>query len=129
MWQWGSVHQAMHKHSALGNVPILDIIFNIKHPVNGGEHTLQRAGFSNTGNNPFENIQGAGYRGVYDLANPDNSVYIIATGQSGNPLSKYYDNLNIQWNRGEYITMTLDINEVKASSIGKSILKPKLSHD
>ena len=129
VWQWGSVHQAMHKHSALGNVPILDIIFNIKHPVNGGEHTLQRAGFSNMGNNPFENTQGAGYRGVYDLANPDNSVYIIATGQSGNPLSKYYDNLNIQWNRGEYIPMTLDINEVKSGSIGKSILKPKLSYD
>ena len=119
----------MHRHSVLGNVPILDIIFNIKHPVSGGENTLQRAAFNNVGSNPFENTQGAGYRGVYDLANPDDSVYIIATGQSGNPLSKYYDNLNIHWNRGEYITMTLDINEVKSGSIGKSILKPKLSYD
>ncbi|MGB0635291.1 MAG: penicillin acylase family protein, partial [Paracoccaceae bacterium] len=42
LWQWGSVHQAMHRHSALGNVPILDIIFNIKHPSSGGENTIQR---------------------------------------------------------------------------------------
>ena len=123
-WQWGDVHHAYHKHSTLGTIPLLDIIFNIKHPFSGGENTIQRAAIANSGLNPFENIQGAGYRGVYDLSDPDNSVYILATGQSGNPLSKNYDNLNILWNRGEYISMSKNIKDIKRGSLGTSFLHP-----
>ena len=109
----------------LGTTPLLDLIFNIKHPFSGGENTIQRAAITNSGQNPFENVHGAGYRGVYDLSDPDSSVYIIATGQSGHPLSKYYDNLNILWNRGEYISMSMNIEDIKRGSLGTSILSPR----
>jgi penicillin G amidase len=42
---------------------------------------------------------------VYDLANPDNSRYIIATGQSGNAFSAHYDDLLPLWAQGRYITL------------------------
>ena len=124
-WQWGSAHKSLHKHSTLGTTPLLDLFFNIKHSASGGENTIQRAAISNHGENPYENIQGPGYRAIYDLSDPDSSLYIISTGQSGNVFSKHYDDLNSLWDRGEYITMSLDLNTIKAGSTGLTILIPK----
>ena len=36
---------------------------------------------------PFGAVHAAGYRAIYDLADPDRSRWIAATGQSGHPLS------------------------------------------
>ena len=65
-----------------------------------------RGRIAGTGDNPYLNVHGAGYRGVYDFADPDSSVFIITTGQSGHPLSRFYDNLGELWRRGEYIPMS-----------------------
>ena len=35
----------------------------------------------NEGADPWWAVSGAGFRGVYDLADPDSSVFIISTGQ------------------------------------------------
>ena len=124
-WQWGSAHKALHKHSALGTTPLLDLFFNIKHSASGGENTIQRAAISNNGANPYDNIQGSGYRAIYDLSDPNSSLYIISTGQSGNVFSKHYDDLNLIWDRGEYIPMSLDLSTIKAGSVGLTVLVPK----
>ena len=76
------------------------------------------------GDNPFLNVHGAGYRGVYDFADPDSSVFIISTGQSGHPLSRHYDNLGERWRRGEYIPMTLDPQLARAAAVGVTSLVP-----
>ena len=70
-------------------------------------------------------LHAAGYRGVYDFADPDSSVFITATGQSGHPLSRYYDNLGELWRRGEYIPMSLDDELAAAGNIGVTILRPR----
>jgi len=124
-WQWGSAHKALHKHSTLGTTPLLDLFFNIEHSASGGENTIQRAAISNRGKNPYENVQGPGYRAIYDLSDPDSSLYIISTGQSGNVLSKHYDDLNSLWRRGEYIPMSLNLNTIRAGSTGLTVLTPK----
>jgi len=124
-WQWGSAHEALHKHSTLGTTPLLDLFFNIKHSASGGENTIQRAAISNHGKNPYKNVQGPGYRAIYDLSDPNSSLYIISTGQSGNVFSKHYDDLNLPWSRGEYIPMSLDINTIRAGSKGLTVLVPK----
>ena len=46
-----------------------------------------------SGPNPFLNVHAAAYRGVYDFADPDSSVFITSTGQSGHPFSRHYDDL------------------------------------
>ena len=66
----------------------------------------------------------AAYRGVYDLADPDSSVFIISTGQSGHPLSPYYDDQGELWRRGEYIPMSLDPALARAASVGITRLLP-----
>ena len=42
---------------------------------------------------PFGAVHAAGYRAIYDLAQPDASRWIAATGQSGHPLSPHYGDL------------------------------------
>ena len=122
----GEAHQATHDHPVLGDVPILKWFVNIRQSTSGGDHTLQRGKTSGTGPNPYLNVHAGGYRGVYDFADPDSSVFIISTGQSGHPLSRHYDNLGKLWRRGEYVPMTLDETLARAGATGVTTLTPIL---
>ncbi|ULB09689.1 penicillin acylase family protein [Cereibacter azotoformans] len=123
-WRWGDAHQATHDHPALGEVPLLRYFVNIRQSTSGGDQTLMRGMTRGTGRNPYENVAGAGYRGVYDFADPDSSVFISSTGQSGHPLSRFYDNLGELWRRGEYIPMSLDPALARAAAVGITRLDP-----
>ncbi|MFT5968615.1 MAG: penicillin amidase, partial [Yoonia sp.] len=122
--RWGDAHQATHDHPVLGTVPLLGWFVNIRQSTSGGDNTLQRGKTSGTGPKPFRNVHAAGYRGVYDFADPDSSVFVSATGQSGHPLSRYYDNLGELWRRGEYIPMSLDPALARAAAVGTTVLTP-----
>ena len=74
---------------------------------------------------PFLYVNGTVFRGVYDFADPDSSVFIISTGQSGHPLSRHYDNLGERWRRGEYIPMSLDPDLARAAAVGYTVLTPE----
>ncbi len=123
--RWGDAHVATHDHPVLGNTPILHWVVNIRQSTSGGDNTLQRGKTSGTGDDPFQNVNAAGYRGVYDFADPDSSVFISSTGQSGHPLSRYYDNLGELWRRGEYIPMSLDPDLARAAAVGITVLTPE----
>ena len=122
--RWGDAHEATHDHTVLGDVGWVSWLVNIRQSTSGGDHTLQRASTRGSGPDPFQNVHGAGYRGVYDFADPDSSVFIIATGQSGHPLSRHYDDLGELWRRGEYIPMTLNPDLARAGAVGITRLTP-----
>ena len=124
--RWGEAHQATHDHPGLGDIPILRWFVNIRQSTSGGDHTLQRGKTIGTGPNPYLNAHAGAYRGVYDFADPDSSVFIISTGQSGHPLSRHYDNLGKLWRRGEYVPMTLDETLARAGATGLTTLTPVL---
>ncbi|MBE1284668.1 MAG: penicillin acylase family protein [Rhodobacteraceae bacterium] len=123
--RWGDAHQATHDHQVLGGVPVLRFFVNIRQSTSGGDNTLQRGRGSGEDPNPFHNVHGAGYRGVYDFADPDSSVFVISTGQSGHFLSRHYDDLAQLWRRGEYIPMSLDADLARAASVGVTTLTPQ----
>ena len=123
-WRWGDEHQATHDHPVLGAVPILKYFVNLRQSTSGDDNTLQRGRTKGSEPDPFLNVHGAGYRGVYDFADPDSSVFITATGQSGHPLSRYYDDLGDLWRRGEYIPMSLDPDLARAAAVGVTQLVP-----
>lgn len=123
--RWGDVHQATHDHQILSEVPVLRYFVNIRQSTSGGDNTLNRGKTSGTGDNPFLNVHGAGYRGVYDFADPDSSVFITSTGQSGHPLSRHYDDLGELWRRGEYVPMSLDRELAGAAATGVTVLNPR----
>ncbi|WP_425070463.1 penicillin acylase family protein [Sagittula sp. S175] len=123
--RWGDAHVAIHEHSVLGDVPILRTIVNIRQNTSGGDFTLLRGRTAGDGAEPFSNVHSAAYRGVYDFADPDSSVFISSTGQSGHPLSRHYDDLGQLWRRGEYIPMSLDIDLARAAATGVTrLVKP-----
>jgi len=123
-WRWGDAHIATHDHPILGNVPFLGWFVNIRQSTSGGDDTLMRGKTRGFGDNPFLNVNGAGYRGVYDFADPDSSVFITATGQSGHLLSRHYDDLGELWRRGEYIPMSLDPDLARGAAEGVTWLYP-----
>ena len=122
--RWGDAHQATNDHPTLGKVPVLRFFVNIRQSTSGGDNTLQRGRTSGEDPNPFYNVHGAGYRGVYDFADPDSSVFITSTGQSGHFLSRHYDDMAQLWRRGEYIPMSLDTELARAAAVGVTVLQP-----
>ena len=122
--RWGDAHQATHDHQVLGEVPLLRYFVNIRQSTSGGDNTLQRGKTSGEDPNPFHNVHSAAYRGVYDFADPDSSVFVISTGQSGHFLSRFYDDMAQLWRRGEYVPMSLDPELARAASVGITRLVP-----
>ncbi len=123
--RWGDAHQATHDHQVLGQVPLLRQFVNIRQSTSGGDNTLLRGRTKGSGDDPFHNVHGAGYRGVYDFADPNSSVFISSTGQSGHFLSRHYDDMAQLWRRGEYIPMSLDEGLARAGSVGVTTLTPR----
>jgi penicillin amidase len=122
--RWGDAHQATHDHPALGKIPIFKWFVNIRQSTSGGDNTLQRGKTIGTGPNPYLNVHSGAYRGVYDFGDPNSSVFVISTGQSGHPMSRHYDNLGQLWRRGEYVPMSLDKSLARAGAIGITTLMP-----
>ncbi len=123
--RWGDAHQATHDHQVLGELPLLRYFVNIRQSTSGGDNTLQRGRTSGTEPAPFHNVHAAGYRGVYDFADPNSSLFILSTGQSGHFLSRFYDDMAQLWRRGEYVPMSLDPALARAASVGVTTLLPK----
>ncbi|MEP5731848.1 MAG: penicillin acylase family protein [Sulfitobacter sp.] len=122
--RWGDAHQATHDHPVLGTVPVLRYFVNIRQSTSGGDNTLLRGKTKGELPDPFHNVHGAGYRGVYDFADPNSSVFVTSTGQSGHFLSRHYDDLAQLWRRGEYIPMSLDLDLARAAAVGVTTLTP-----
>ncbi|MEO0962398.1 MAG: penicillin acylase family protein [Pseudomonadota bacterium] len=122
-WNWGEAHPVVNNHLPMGFIPGIRNIFNIERPSAGGPYTVNR-GQTGSGARPFANVHAAGYRAVFDFEDMNNSVYIISTGQSGNPASDFYDTFATLWADGGHIRMTTDRAEIEAGSIGTLTLRP-----
>jgi penicillin amidase len=121
-WQWGARHVARFRHPIFGALPVVSAIADLQIPSDGGDFTINR-GATRPGRErgPHAHIHGPGYRAVYDLKTPGNSSYVIATGQSGNPLSKHYRDFLKTWRDVGYIRLKATKAQLKASA--KSIYR------
>ena len=123
-WRWGDVHQATFSHTPFGFVPVLRDVFGLRENMGGGNSAIQRAAYRYSNREPFAAVHGSGYRAVYDLAEPNKSIFMIATGQSGNVYSPHYGDLAPRWARGEYLAMTTDAAEIERAAAATLILQP-----
>ncbi len=101
-WRWGTAHQAVFAHPVLRAIPVLGPLTTASIPSPGDDTTVDRGGprFSD-----FTSMHGAAYRGVYDLADLDRSLFVVTPGQSGNPLSRFSRNFMTRWRDGATITI------------------------
>ena len=125
-WHWGEAHAVSMKNRILGEIPAVGSWFEVNMPTGGEKETVKAGGFDVADpERPFAQNHGAGYRAVYDLAEPERSVFIISTGQSGNPLSSHYEDYAEPWRAGEYLPMLTDRAAVEEDALGTLVLTPR----
>ncbi len=123
-WQWGREHLAVHRHPLFDSVPLLRDLASVRFPSDGGAQTLNRAQPSYRGSRPFDAVHGAGYRGIYDFADLDNSRFALPLGQSGNMLSPWARNFVEPWQQLGYVEIAGTRAEVGRTAIGTITLSP-----
>jgi penicillin G amidase len=124
-WRWGAEHKAVLQHQVYSHVPLLDRLTDLSLPSSGGFYTLDRGGGSEASSDmPFARTQGGGFRGLYDLANPDKSRFMIATGESGHIFSRHYGDLAPLWNDVKSITLAGSEDQLQKAGAEELTLEP-----
>jgi penicillin amidase len=93
-WRWGAIHVAPFRHP-------LASAFDLPSMGRGGDGNTVNM----TGGRGWLQTAGASYRGIFDLADWDNSVATSVPGQSGQPGSEFYGNLLPLWGEGRYFPL------------------------
>lgn len=115
-WHWGDAHYAPFRHPVFSRIPVLRDLLEQRVPTDGDFFTINRgANRPDGGDNPFEHVHGAGLRAIYDLSDLANSQFMIAPGQSGNPLSPHWSDLVEDWANGGHFAIDLDRDRLRAT--------------
>jgi penicillin amidase len=122
-WAWGRVRPVFLAH-AFGSKPPLDRIFNRGPIAWGGDATTIPQG-SLAFDAPLGNAIGVpNLRAVIDVGNWEASRWVLAGGQSGNPLSPHYDDMIDLWLHGESVTIAWSPRSVASRAESKLTLLP-----
>jgi penicillin amidase len=125
-WSWGSAHRAVSAHIPFSSVPGLGRYFGLSVPSPGDNQSVNLGGYDlSDDEQPFASSVGPTYRALYDLGDPEASLFISSAGQSGHFLSQHYADFSRRWSRGEYVPMRTKRSDVEAGSIGVLILHPE----
>ncbi len=127
-WRWGAEHVAALPHPLLSRLPLIGRWFTLPVETDGDNQTVNRGTtrFSEA-KTPFAHVHGAGYRAVYDLSNLAQSRYVIATGQSGNPLSPYWGDFVQRWQDGGTVVMAGGRDELVQAGAQILTLRPNFA--
>ncbi len=113
-WRWGRENVATFRHAFYSHIPLLDRLSEIRMETSGDYYTLDCGGGNGKdASAPFARTHGPGYRGIYDLGDPDASRFIIATGESGHIFSRHYADLAPLWLEGRSIALTGTEDDLK----------------
>ena len=124
-WRWGKLHYADLRHPVFGFVPLLRSAASLSIPSNGDAFTVNKASpVFRDEHAPFAQRAGPGFRAIYDLANLDQSRFIISTGQSGNPFSRHYGDFVRRWRDVRYVSIPTNRAKLRSAAAGILILRP-----
>ena len=124
-WRWGHEHMSLLQHRVFSHVPLLDRLSDLSAPSSGGFYTLDRGGGAgDIEDKPFARTHAAGFRGIYDLADPEKSRFMITTGQSGHIFSPHYGDLVPLWNDVKSIPLTGGEDDLRKAGAKELTLTP-----
>lgn len=103
-WSWGNAHRASFVHPFWSKVPVLGSLFDLHVPAAGGSDTVD-TGIPSIRNDasPYADVFGPTLRMIIELSEPMQARFMIAPGQSGNPLSPHYRDLMPMWSEHDMI--------------------------
>jgi penicillin amidase len=115
-WTWNRVHTVEHQHP-LGKVAALRPLFNVgPFEVSGSTEVINNLFFDFTDNGNYAVKGGPSTRRIIDFSDIENSWSILPTGQSGNPMSKHYDDQAGLYNSGKFRKMKMNKKEIVRTS-------------
>jgi penicillin amidase len=114
-WRWDRIHLTQYPHNPFSEVDLLKGIFHRSIANGGDRYTVNVAPVQLA--EPYLQNNSPGYRQVVDLADFNNSRFMITTGQSGNVLSEHYDNLIRRHRDVEYLPMSFGRAQVSGTRL------------
>ncbi|MGE5640585.1 MAG: penicillin acylase family protein [Clostridia bacterium] len=125
-WRWGNAHPALHEHRPFSRVKWLAPFFEIRVPSPGGAFTVDvgRPAIEDT-DEPYASRHAPSLRAIYDLSDPERSLFIHSGGQSGNVLSPHYRTFTEAWARVEYVPMRTDRARIEQDGVQRLVLEPR----
>ena len=120
-WQWGTLHRIYFPHP-LG-IPPLDGIFNVGPLSTGGDGSTVNTGYA-PGLRSFVQLYYPSMRQVTEVGNWDTMQVILAPGQSGQPFSRYWNNMTADWMAGAYRPLRVAPTSIQADAQGTLTLSP-----
>jgi penicillin G amidase len=125
-WRWGIAHDARSEHRPFARAATLARVFDVRVPVPGDTYTVNvnRHTIRDEAE-PFVSRHAASLRALYDMADPERSLFIHSTGQSGIPTSPLYRNYAERWAGVEYIPMRTRRSDIEQGAIGTLRLSPR----
>ncbi len=120
-WSWGQLHRVRFRHP-LDQIPDVAGAMDLG-PVArpGDEYTVNATGFPG---DSFDQVSGASYREILDLADWDHSVAVNVPGQSGQPRSPHYSDLLPLWSEGKYFPLVYSREAVEREATDRLVLEP-----
>lgn len=115
-WAWGNDHVAHFQHQLSALVDADDIL-DVGPAAMDGVSTAPNAQWGDVSG-------GASWRMVVDVGEWDNSLAINTPGQSGDPESKFYDNLFDMWVNGEFFPLVYSDDAVQRNTVKQIELRP-----
>jgi penicillin amidase len=123
-WSWGKVHTLEHQHP-IGKIAALRSFFNVgPFGESGTNEVINNMLFFYNEEGTYEVKGGPSTRRVIDFSDIENSMSILPTGQSGNPMSFHYNDQARMYNNGQFRKMKLNKKEIISTST-KLVFKPK----
>ncbi|HTI03093.1 MAG TPA: penicillin acylase family protein [Acidisoma sp.] len=112
-WRWDRAHKALFAHPIVSRLPIIGGLGDARVPVPGDATTIdaEAPGFG-PGREEFTAVHGPEFRGVYDIANLDRSLFVIAPGQSGDLLDQHAFDFLQRWRTGGMVQLGPEPNVV-----------------
>lgn len=121
-WSWGNVHTLEYPHP-FGKKKPLDLVFN-RGPFKAGGGFFQIDNMSNSrADFSFSVSLGPSVRRLIDFKNPKQGLSILPAGNSGNPISPFYDDQIEMFLGKDYREATMDWKKIK-EKWSPLILKP-----
>ena len=122
-WQWGDLHKIALQHPLLhlANPELAEKMRVNAYPRGGSANTTNNNGF---GNDTFDVRSGASFRIVMDVGNWDEAKMTNVPGQSGDPRSRFYDNLLENWATDSHVPLLFSRERVEEGAVKRITLVP-----
>ena len=124
-WKWGHLHKIALQHPLLhlANPELAEKMRVNAYPRGGSANTTNNNGF---GNDSFDVRSGASFRIVMDVGNWDEAKMTNVPGQSGDPRSRFYDNLLENWATDNHVPLLFSRERVEEGAVKRITLVPAL---